>query len=383
MKVVYISSMLPSGHFSQILTNGIIQHKNVDLLVYTDKNLKNLDIKGCGTIKNIWSKTAMFVLEILKEIVKDKPDVIHIQHEFTMYGSIKNAVLFPLVLLFLRLSGNKIVLTIHACVYKKQIDDNFISLFSNKKVIGLSPLTLKAFFFYTYKISSFFSHAIISHTHLLKDMLVKDWGVPFSKVYVIPTGIPPKKISNVKKKNYFLYFGYMVRRNGLNYVLSGFSKFVKQNKKFKLILAGGIIKGQEQAFEEIKDYINENGLKKYVKIKGFIEEKEQDKLFREAFAVAIPAEVSMGSSGRLYHAQSYGKCIIASDIGHFQEDIKHLRDGILIENNKWDEGFKYVVDNPEKVLFIEKNVIKKASSKSSSAIAEKHIEVYKQIFDAT
>lgn len=378
MKVVYISSMLPSGHFSQILTNAIAKEKGIDLIVYADEKPENLIIQGCGKIKNIWPHTAMFIYKIAKEILKDKPDIIHIQHEFTMYGSIKNAFLFPFLILLLRLTGNRVVVTIHACVYKNQVDQDFISLFSAKKITGLTPTTLKLFFLYTYKLLSVFSNSIVCHTQLLKDMLVKDWMVTPSKVYVIPTGIPSKKINKVSKKNYFLYFGYMVRRNGLNFVLDGFSKFVKHNKKFKLILAGGIIEGQEEAFQDIKDYVKEKKLEKFVEIKGFIEQEEQDRLYEKAFAAVIPAVVSMGSSGRLYHAQSYGRCVLASNVGHFKEDIKHLYDGILVDNGKWDEAFKYVVDNPEKISEIEQNVLKKVQEKSTTKIAKKHIQIYAQ-----
>ncbi|QQG44068.1 MAG: glycosyltransferase family 4 protein [Candidatus Roizmanbacteria bacterium] len=379
MKAVFISGMLPSGHFSQILTNALAHEKGLNLTVYADEDPQNLNIRNCGTIKTVWPHTAMFIYKIFKEVLKDQPDVIHIQHEFTMYGSIKNAFLFPFLLLLLRLIGKKVVVTIHACVYKNQVDDQFIYLFTTKKIAGLSPTTLKLFFFYTYKLISIFSNAIICHTHLLKDMLIKDWQVSSNKIHVVPTGIPAKKLTKKNKKNYFLYFGYMVRRNGLNYVIDGFSKFVKQNKKYKLILAGGIIKGQEEAFKEIQDYIKKKKLEKFVEIRGFIEQEEQDKLYEEASAVAIPAVVSMGSSGRLYHAQSWGKCILASNVGHFQEDIHHLYDGILVNNDEWNKSFKYVVDHPEKIAQIEKNVLKKARSKSSDKIAKMHIEVYKNI----
>ncbi|MDP2947710.1 MAG: hypothetical protein Q8N88_06370 [Nanoarchaeota archaeon] len=40
MKVVFISSMLPSCYYSQYTT--------IDLIIYTDKNPKNLLIRGYG-----------------------------------------------------------------------------------------------------------------------------------------------------------------------------------------------------------------------------------------------------------------------------------------------------------------------------------------------
>src|SRR3989344_2591119 len=126
LKVVYVSSMLPSGHFSQYLTNAIYKTHAVDLIVYTDRNKKNLLIKDCGIIKPVWPKNLLYVFYTIKEVLKDKPDVIHIQQEFNMYGSIITAALFPFMPFFFVLLGYKVIVTIHAAVFKKQINKNFI-----------------------------------------------------------------------------------------------------------------------------------------------------------------------------------------------------------------------------------------------------------------
>lgn len=380
MKLIFVSTLLPTGHFSQILTNALAKQKNLNLTVYTEENPENLKIKNSGKIKNIWSRTAKFIFEILSEIKKDKPDVVHIQQEFTMYGTFKNALLFPFLALLLRIIGYKIIITIHAAVYRNQINQEFIHLFTTKRSPFITSLTLKFLFYYTFKLISLFSHAVICHTHLLKDILTSDWGVDSNKVFVIPTGVPPKKNKNLKKKNYFFYYGYLVRRKGLEYVIRGFADFRKNYKNFQLILAGGTIKGQEEAFEEIKEMIKKYALSQNVKIRGFIaDEKELEKLYRLAFAVVIPAKVSMGSSGPLYHAQSYGKCILASNVGHFREDISHLYDGILVDNDQWSNVFDFVVRHPKIVAEIEKNVRIKAKLKSSDVIAKKHIDVYRSV----
>lgn len=376
MKVVFVSSMLPSGHFSQILTHALNIQKNVELVVYTDTDRKNLAIKGCGTIKPVWPRTALFIYTILKEVMRDRPDVVHIQQEFNMYGSIKTAVLFPFLILGLRLLGLRVAVTIHAAVFKHQVTPSFIHLFTAKESPLITPFTLTLFFSYIYRSISLFANVVICHTELMKTMLTKDWGVDIKKVRVIPTGIPQKRRYLGPKEPYFLYLGYMVRRNGLPYVIDGFAKLVRSYPTYRLVLAGGVIKGQEYAFEEIKEYIKKRGIKSRVEIRGFVEQKEQDELYKKAYAVVIPAKVSMGSSGRLYHAQSFGKCILTSNVGHFREDIRHMEDGILVDHDKWHTEFERIVKNPSLVKKIEDNVWKKAKTKSAGAIAKMHVEVY-------
>lgn len=381
MKIVFISSMLPSGHYSQIITSGLTKLQNSELIVYTEKNPKNLKIENCGLIKSVWSKSPMFIFEIVKELLKDKPDIVHIQQEFNMYGGIASVILFPLLLFVLKILNFKIIITLHAAVYKKKIDEDFIETF-NKNPKLMKPFILECIFYWTFIPVSFFSDAIIVHTNLLKDIIIKDYFVNSEKVSVIPAAIPEKLIDNTKKENYFFYFGYMVRRKGLGFALEGFRKFIEKSKEknWKLVLAGGVIKGQEESLEEIKKIVRENKLENNVEFKGFIEEEQiQDELYRKAYAVVIPAKVTLGSSGPLYHANSHGKCVIATKEGHFIEDIEDLKTGILTENDKWAEALEFAVENPDKVKEIEENVGVKARLRSPKQTALVYLKLYESL----
>ena len=150
MKMVFVSGMLPSGHYSQYITNALNKQENVDLSVYTDKNTQNLEIKNCGTIKLVWSKSLRYIFEIVKEVKKDNPDIIHLQHELNMYGGIVTAALFPILIISLRLLGYSVVTTVHAAVYKNQIDKSFIKLFHQDSPF-VKPFAMKLFFYYIYK----------------------------------------------------------------------------------------------------------------------------------------------------------------------------------------------------------------------------------------
>jgi glycosyltransferase involved in cell wall biosynthesis len=381
MKVVFISSMLPSGHYSQYLTSGLNVIQDIELLVYADKQTKNLTILGCGKIKNVWSKSVFYIMQIMREVIRDRPQVVHIQHELNMYGGIATAAIFPILLIILRAIGVKLIVTVHASVYKNQINKEFVSLF-HKDSKFFHPLFLKFFFQYIFTSINLLSNRIIVHTQLAKDILFSDYKINESKIYIIPISIPIKNIQNSNKQTYFLYFGYMVRRKGLGFALAGFKKFIEKNPStaYKLVLAGGVIGGQEKALDEIMDMIRVNGLQDKVEIKGFVLEAELDQLYWNAEAVIIPAKISMGSSGPLFHAISYGKCVIASNVGHFLEDIDHLNNGVLTENLEWDNAFQMIADHPELVSKIEIAVAEKAISRTPSIIALSHAKVYKSAF---
>lgn len=379
MKIVFISGMLPSGHYSQYVTGGLVEHQDIELVVYADKNPKNLEIKNCGTIKTVWSKSLRYILEILSEIKKDRPDVVHLQHELNMYGGILTASFFPLLVVALRLWGIRVVTTVHAAVFRRQVDDAFMKLFHQDSPL-LRPFMLMFFFHYVYKMISLFSHALIVHTHLTKEILVTDYGVDPKKVNVIPIAIPQREINNSRKEKYFFYFGYMVRRKGLGFALEGFRRYIEENPEsdYKFILAGGVIRGQEEAYDEIVQIIKDNHLEEKVVIRGFIEQEEQDDLYEKAYAVVIPAVVSMGSSGPLFHSVSYGKAVICSKIGHFLEDIEDGKTGILTDNDRFHEAFKLAAKHPEFVAEIEKHVEIKAQSRSPYATTKQYLLLYKK-----
>jgi glycosyltransferase involved in cell wall biosynthesis len=380
LKVVFVSGMLPNGHYSQYITAGLAANPNVDLLVYTDKRPANLEITGCGTIKLVWSKNWRFFTDILTQLRRDKPDIVHYQHELNMYGGQLTAVIFPWLLLATRLMGIKVVTTLHASVFLAQVDRQFVATF------GYDPdkipvLAVKAFFRYVNFTVTHFSQLVFVHTHLAKQILTQDYGAPASRLHVIPIAIPARDMSGATNTHYFFYFGYMVRRKGLGFALEGFKKFIDAHPEsdFKFILAGGVIKGQEQAFEEIKASIKDYNLDAKVEVKGFIKQDVQDDLYTHAYAVVIPAILSMGSSGPLFHANSYHKCVLTSNIGHFLEDITDGKTGILVENAKWAEAFDYIVANPQVVKAVEANVKLKAESRTPEQTADQYVSLYQAL----
>lgn len=380
LKVVMVTGMLPSGHYSQILTGGLRETGDVDLLVYTDKSSENRKIKESGRIIPTWSKSPAFIFQILFGLTRDKPDLIHFQHEFNMYGSMFTALLFPVLVLLTRLINLKTVVTVHAAPSMSVIDNEFVTTFNqNPKLI--KPLFLKLFFKYIYTTIGLLSGVIVVHTNIIKEILVNDYAVNRNKIKVIPCAIPQKRHSNKPPEPYFLYFGYMVRRKGLGLAIEGFKNFVRSNPdtRFKLILAGGVIKGQEISLTEIQLIIKKNHIEDRVQIRGFIEADEQDNLYRNAYAVIIPAILSISSSGPLYHALSYGKCAIASKIGNFLEDIDDGKTGILVNNNRWKDAFGNAVKNKAFIKQIESNIKKISILRSPLKTAYQYLSIYETI----
>ena len=79
-----------------------------------------------------------------------------------------------------------------------------------------------------------------------------------------------------------------------------------------------------------------------VTVEGFVEENRIDNVSGRLCGhdrLGCPWD----RAGRC-HARSYGKCVIASSVGHLVEDIEHLKTGIVTENDRWDEGIPFCGD---------------------------------------
>lgn len=380
MKIVLVTGMLPAGHYSEYVARGLVSHSNIELLVYTDTREENLRIKGCGKILNIWRRDTSYIASIVSRLMKDKPDVVHFQHEMNMFGGVLTAALFPILLLVTRLLGIATVTTVHAAVEKKLISREFLKLFF-KSGTAAHKLILWIFFNYVYRSIGKLSEIIIVHTNISKKTLINDYGLLSRKISVHRPAIPERILNPSKdpSRPYFLYFGYIARRKGLENLINGFEKFCDKfpKKNYRLVLAGGVIKGQDRARQEIFSIAERSRVFDRILFTGEIDGITQDRLFNGADAVLIPAILSLGSSGPLYHAFSYGKAILCSRVGHFLEDIKNLENGILVDNACWDEALEFIVRRPDISKKLEAGAMAEALARRPSKVTSGYLELYK------
>ncbi len=383
-KIVMVSSLLPATHYSQYLCSWLNRIIGEDLVTYSDTNEKNRQIEHCGKIKTVWRKNGFFVFDILREIRKDRPQIIHLQHELNMYGGTLTALAFPFLVLLLRIfSGAKIVVTIHAVVRKNLIDQKFVKLFKKRSTL-VNSFTLKSFFIFLNRLIGLAANKMIVHSEYLKSILVDDYGLAGKKIEVIPCGVAvvPKQNSQLEhRQKFFLCFGYMTRRKGIDQVLKGFAEFVEKNPEasFSLVLAGGTIEGQEFARKEIIDYANNLNLQDSFEFKGFVDIDEIDRLFQNAYAIIIPAAISISASGPLAHAIGYGKCVLASKVGNLSEEITDRTDGYLVEKKGWAQAFREIAGDRDLVDRIESGARKKSQEQSWERVSQQHVAIYESL----
>ena len=85
-------------------------------------------------------------MQIFSTLIREKPAVVHFQHEFFLYGGISSALLFPLLILLTRLAGIKVIVTMHGVVPRLATNDNFAEAFFvtyNRLILKAGLATIK------------------------------------------------------------------------------------------------------------------------------------------------------------------------------------------------------------------------------------------------
>jgi glycosyltransferase involved in cell wall biosynthesis len=131
----------------------------------------------------------------------------------------------------------------------------------------------------------------------------------------IPNGVNRPRIESAKiikqkygleKDSYILFLGRLVPEKGLRYLIKAF----KQTDTDKqLVIAGG--SSDTDAFaDELKEMAGDD---KRIVFTGFVQGKELDELYSNAFIYVLPSDLE-GMPLSLLEAMSYGNCCLVSDI---------------------------------------------------------------------
>ncbi len=346
LKVGMVSSYPPSGdkhsdYFSSAIpwyTGNLIsslRNRNIKIEIYTNKLeglKKHYDLGNNTSTFLCWQRgSILYPLQIFTKIIKNRPTLVHIQHEFFLYGTnIISAVAFPILLLLIKIIGIPIIVTLHGIVPLSKVDKNFIK--NNQRT--LPPFITKLGFFILVKMITIFSSIVIVHEHLFKKVLSKDYGCPLKKIKVIPLGIEErkdgvskveaKKILNSSNKKVILFFGNITGYKGIELLMEAFQSLVENHPDYLLVIAGGEhphLRGQPEYkiyYSNLQSIAKQISSEQIVFV-GFVPEDMIFVYFSAADVVVLPYTVCMSSSGPLTLAVAYKLPFLVSQ--EFKEAI--------------------------------------------------------------
>ena len=335
------------------------------------RNLKNetfvisqFGAQGEGVFPLYQPETSSFSEDIHNTSVRMTPDVIHIQHEYGLYGHLKGVEVIGLILRY-RLDRIPVVTTLHT-VHDEYDEREHLLL---KYIIEESS-------------------AIIVHEDHQHKSLTKHFG-PSDKIFVIEHGMRDtepirnaKEKLNLKNKKVILLCGYFRPSKGFHKIIDIFPDICKKDNNVVLVVAG---KTRNLAFDDYRrtlfKQLNNSPVVDRIKIfRGQFPQYTFDTIISAADVVVLPYEIG-GQSGILAQCYAMNVPVVTSNLRAFKNIINRSGGGLICENDREyiSNIFKVINDNDLRNQ-MKKNIRSYIKNKTSwSLIAERHIQVYHNV----
>jgi D-inositol-3-phosphate glycosyltransferase len=252
-----------------------------------------------------------YYAKLIRYAANSKAKVFHIlwNNKFQVFDR-------TLLTLYYKFLGKKIVLTAHNVNMGRR----------DAKDTRLNRLTLRI----QYRLADH----IFVHTDKMKSELIGEFGVPGSRVTVIPFGInnavPHTNLSPSEARQRLgiranekaiLFFGRITPYKGLDYLVTAFQENLAGRDDYRLIIAGRPEAGYEQYGRAIQREIRKDVLNGRILVRAeFIPDDEIEVYFKAADILVLPYK-HIYQSGVLFLGYSFGLPVLAADVGCLKEEI--------------------------------------------------------------
>ena len=259
----------------------------------------------------------MYYVRLIRYAATAKPRLFHI-----LWNNKVELFDRTLLMLYYRLLGKRIVLTVHNVNANKR----------DCKDTRLNRLTLRI----QYRLA----HHIFVHTEKMKCELLEDFGQDGGRVTVIPFGInnavpntaltpaaAKQRLGLGKDEKVILFFGRITPYKGLEYLIAAFRQIVARGENYRLIIAGKP-DNCERYWSAIREEIREDVRGEQVVLNAeFIPDEETEVYFKAADTVVLPYR-EIYQSGVLFLGHSFGLPVLAADVGSLKDDIVEGKTGL-------------------------------------------------------
>lgn len=294
------------------------------------------------------------------------PDVVHIQHEYGLYGSQKGVGIVDLILRY-RLAGIPVVMTLHT-VYEQLDQQERLIL---KHVVDDCS-------------------AVIVHEEFQKETLERAFGKK-DNIHVIEHGIreiepipDAKQKLGLQDKKVILLVGYFRRTKNFHKIVELFPQILEREKDAILLVAGKIRNpAMDKYGKEFFKIIHESPVVDNIKVlRGQFPQHTFDTIISAADVVVLPYEKG-AQSGIMSQCYAMQKPVVASNLTAFCDIIERSKAGFACANDdEYVERILEVLNSSEIRNTFIKNIKEYVSKQAGwSKIADKHIAVYKSLVE--
>jgi glycosyltransferase involved in cell wall biosynthesis len=375
------------SYYTKNLVDGIssIKKEEDEIVLLTEKTSDSgmEYFENQIIVNRCWNADIRYILQIIRKAKNYRTDIVHLQFEYFLYGGIISSALFPLLLLFYKITNVSTIVTLHQVIRLSKFNSKFRK---DNSIRGIRLIQKLGLFVLT-KLIARLSNKIIVHDNFFKDTLTKEYGCRSAKISVIPIGVEEKndvinktkgkEILNLSDRKIILYFGYISRYKGIEKLIDAFGSL---NSNLTLVIAGG----EHPRLKDNKEYkeyiINLKKRAKYASqniiFTGFVNEDMIPVYFSAADVIILPYTLQSSSSGPLALASAYERPFLVSE-----EFINIQNPDIKFKNNATDIAniIMKFFNNPQ----MQRNAITFSRNlkfeRDLKKVAEKHVDLYKEV----
>ena len=312
--------------YSRDLVSELSKHVEVSVIA-NQTDGPSVEYRDGAKVVRCWRRhTLTCFLRMFWAVAHEHPDVVHVQHEYLVYGARKYSALFPLLLILLRFLRRPVVVTMHSVILLDKATGRF---FREHGVGRRFPSLKRGLTAFVTKLIGLLSDAVIVHKHLMKETLVERYGFDEDKIRVIPHGVhPPKTVRDAKRKlglkgHVILFSGFVIPGKGVEQLIEAFSKLLAKGVDAVLVIAGRYhprLRLENRWYlGSVERAIEKNNLHgRVIFLNRFLTEEELNLYLSAADVVVLPYtdDSIIGASGVLVRSVATGKPVVALSLIH-------------------------------------------------------------------
>ncbi|MGC8696528.1 MAG: glycosyltransferase [Conexivisphaera sp.] len=309
--------------YSKGLAEALARHFQVHVIADSLEGVPAEYSENGVVIHRVFRSNPLYPFSIFRQLLRIRPDIVHVQHSYFLYGGFLEGVLFPLLLAMSRLVSS-VVVTMHDLPSIYQLnDEDFLrmnSLPARRSILKAGVTSIN-------RSIAALADAVIVHEDFLRDVAIRDYRMPVHKVIVRPHGVERVRpldrgraranLGIGDDRVLVLFFGYLARYKGVDLLVK-----VLRNRldwrKYSLIIAGGPHPrarddpGYREWFRDLVNNVDE--LRREgadVRLTGFVEDPSP--YFSAADLVVLPYVERFSASGPASLAEAYGLPVFLAD----------------------------------------------------------------------
>ncbi len=363
MRIGYISSYPPMecgiATYSAYLIDSL-RKKGVDVYVVSHMGASGNQVFPAFNETDLDDKAYTVALRFT-------PDIVHIQHEFGLYGPYWGVNILPVIVKF-RLIGVPVVTTVHTVYDPPE---------RNHRVLIENILAN--------------SDRIIVHQDYQLDTLRRCFPEHLGqKIEVIPHGarlVEPvtrakAKLGLPENRKVILLIGYFRPSKHFELIIDQLPKILREYPDALLVLAGKIRNREYSDYRNILfERIRRSPVKEHIcVILGQLAQETFDTILSAADVVVLPYKIS-SQSGILAHCMAFGRPVITSASKAMTQLIEDSGAGLIVQSeDEYADAVAGLLRDEEKILRMSDNAREYVRHTLAwPLIADQHIRLYERL----